>query len=142
MRVALGADHAGFELKQTLRTFIEQLGHEVRDLGTDSVDSVDYPDFAKAVAELVAEGGADVGLLVCGTGLGMAIAANKVRGIRAATCSEPYSAAMARAHNDANVLTIGSRVVGQGLAEETVTRFLETGFEGGRHQGRVAKLAN
>ena len=142
MRVALGADHAGFELKQTLRTFIEQLGHEVRDLGTDSVDSVDYPDFAKAVAELVAEGGADVGLLVCGTGLGMAIAANKVTGIRAATCSEPYSAAMARAHNDANVLTIGSRVVGRGLAEETVARFLETGFEGGRHQGRVNKLAN
>ena len=140
MRVALGADHAGFELKQTLCTFIAKLGHEAHDLGTDSLDSVDYPDFAKAVAKLVAEGGADVGLLICGTGLGMAIAANKVKGIRAATCNEPYSAAMARSHNDANVLTIGSRVVGRGLAEEIVARFLETGFEGGRHQRRVDKL--
>ena len=142
MRVALGADHAGFELKQTLCAFVEELGHEASDLGTDSVDSVDYPDFARAVAELVADDGADLGLLICGTGLGMAIAANKVRGIRAATCSEPYSAAMARSHNDANVLTIGSRVVGRGLAQEIVARFLETKFEGGRHQSRVDKLGD
>ncbi len=142
MRVALGADHAGFELKQTLCAFVEELGHEASDLGTDSVDSVDYPDFAKAVAKLVADDGADVGLLICGTGLGMAIAANKVSGIRAATCSEPYSAAMARSHNNANVLTIGSRVVGRGLAQEIVARFLETKFEGGRHQGRLDKLAD
>ena len=140
MRVAIGADHAGFELKRTLGGLIERLGHEVEDLGTDSGDSVDYPDFAAAVARAVADQRADRGLLVCGTGLGMAMAANKIDGIRAATCSETYSAAMARAHNDANVLTIGSRVVGAGLAEEIVKSFLETAFEGGRHQIRLQKF--
>ena len=142
MKIALGADHAGFELKERLRHFISQLGHEVSDLGTDSQDSVDYPDYARAVASLVASGGADRGLLVCGTGTGMAIAANKVNGIRAAACNEPYSAAMARAHNDANILTLGSRVAGCGLAEEIVARFLTTDFEGGRHQVRLDKFAD
>jgi len=140
VRVAVGADHAGFDLKQHLCGLLESLGHEVEDLGTDSGASVDYPDFAAAVARRVSGGEADLGVLVCGTGLGMAIAANKVPGVRAVTCSEPFSARMARAHNDANVLALGARVIGSGLAEEVVRVFLASPFEGGRHQARLDKL--
>jgi ribose 5-phosphate isomerase B len=140
LKIAIGADHAGYELKEEVRRGLEEAGHEVRDLGTHSETSVDYPDFAVAVARAVASGEADRGILICGTGIGMAITANRVRGVRAASCSDCYSARMARAHNDANVLTFGARVVGPGLAGELVRAFLETGFEGGRHERRVEKI--
>jgi ribose 5-phosphate isomerase B len=137
MRLAIGADHAGVDLKDSLGRMLVADGHEVDDLGTHGPDSVDYPEFAAAVAAAVADDEADLGVLVCGTGLGVAIAANKVAGVRAVTCSETFSARMARAHNDANVLTLGARVVGVGLAEDVVRAFIATPFEGGRHARRV-----
>jgi ribose 5-phosphate isomerase B len=144
MKIVLGADHAGFALKQQLHAWLTDGKHEVEDLGTVSEESTDYPDFAVAVGRKVVElrqaGESALGLLVCGTGIGMSIAANKVRGVRAARCDEPYSARMARAHNDANVLCVGSRVIGAGIAAETLRAFLETPFEGGRHQRRVDKI--
>jgi len=140
LKIAFGADHAGFELKRSLVSFVVDLGHEVEDLGTDSASSVDYPDFALAVAHAVGHGQADRGVLVCGTGQGMAMAANKVDRIRAAACSDSYSAGMARAHNDANILSLGARVVGPGLAKEILGTFLETDFEGGRHIRRLEKM--
>lgn len=140
MKIAIGADHAGFGLKEELRGYVENLGHAVQDHGTNSTDSVDYPDVAFSVARAVASGEADRGVLICATGIGMAIAANKVPGIRAASCSDAYSARMARAHNDANVLALGARVVGSGLAESLVDSFLDTSFHGGRHQRRVDKI--
>ncbi len=138
--VAVGADHAGFPLKEDLKAYLKEQGYEVRDVGTDSVGSVDYPDFAVRVAEAVASGEAPWGLLICGTGIGMAITANKVPGVRAACCADPFSARMARAHNDANILTMGGRVVGPGLAREIVKAWLESRFEGGRHARRTAKI--
>ena len=140
MIVALGADHAGFAMKQDLVAFVRELGHEAHDLGTSSEKSVDYPDFAASVAQAVADGKANMGVLVCGTGLGMAIVANKIRGARAVSCSDSYSVRMARAHNDANVLTLGSRVIGGGMAQEIVRQFLDTAFEGGRHSRRLEKF--
>jgi len=140
MRIAVGADHAGHDLKEHLREVLGGLGHQVEDLGTHSADSCDYPDFAVAVARAVAGGQADRGLLVCGTGVGMAMAANKVGGVRAANCHEIFVARLARAHNDANVLTLGARVIAPAHAEAILRAFLETAFDGGRHQGRVAKL--
>jgi ribose 5-phosphate isomerase B len=140
VKLAIGADHAGFALKEDVRRGLEAAGHVVRDFGTDSAASVDYPDYALAVARSVQSGEAERGILICGTGIGMAISANRVRGVRAASCSDCYSARMARAHNDANVLAFGARVVGPGLAAELVRAFLETPFEGGRHQGRVHKI--
>ena len=139
-RVAVGADHAGYALKEDLKGCLKERGYEVLDLGTDSLESVDYPDLAAAVAQVVAAGEVPWGLLICGTGIGMAIAANKVAGIRAACCADPFSARMARAHNDANVLTMGGRVVGPGLAREIVKAWLESRFEGGRHARRTAKI--
>lgn len=138
--VAVGADHAGFALKEDLKAYLKEQGYEILDLGTDSLESVDYPDFAAAVAGAVASGEVPWGLLVCGTGIGMAITANKVPGVRAACCADPFSARMARAHNDANVLTMGGRVVGPGLAREIVKAWLESRFEGGRHARRTAKI--
>ena len=140
MKIAAGADHAGFQLKQHLVRFLEQRGHQVEDLGTSSEESVDYPKFAAAVAGEVAAGRADRGLLVCGTGIGVGIAANKVDGIRAATCNDLFTAGKAREHNDANVLTLGARVVGDGLAEDIVRSFMETDFGAGRHQRRVDQI--
>ncbi len=140
MKIAVGADHAGYRLKQRLARFLELQGHQVVDLGTFSEDSVDYPDLAAAVAGEVAKGGADRGLLVCGTGLGVAIAANKIDGIRAATCNDLFTARKSREHNDANVLTLGARVVGEGLAEDIVQSFIETDFGAGRHQRRLDKI--
>lgn len=140
MRIAMGADHAGYQLKNHLAVELKNAGYEVDDLGTNSGDSVDYPDFAAAVGRRVASGEADLGVLVCGSGIGVAIAANKIKGVRAATCNELYSATMARAHNNANVLTIGARIVGEGLAEEIVHAFMGTNFEGGRHGRRVDKI--
>lgn len=139
--VAVGADHAGFALKEDLKAYLKEQGYEVRDLGTDSLESVDYPDFAVAVADAVASEEVPWGLLICGTGIGMAITANKVPGVRAACCADPFSARMARAHNDANVLTMGGRVVGPGLAREIVRAWLESDFEGGRHARRTAKIS-
>jgi ribose 5-phosphate isomerase B len=140
MRIAMGADHAGYKLKDHLAVLLKDSGYEIDDLGTNSGGSVDYPDFAAAVGRRVASGEADFGLLVCGTGIGVAIAANKIQGVRAATCNELYSASMARAHNNANVLAIGARVVGEGLAEAIAYAFLGTNFEGGRHGRRVDKI--
>ena len=140
MKIAAGADHAGFELKQRLVAFLRERGHEVLDLGVDSPVRSDYPDQAVAVARAVAAGTAERGLLVCGTGAGMAIAANKVHGIRAVNCDDLFVARAARAHNDANILTLGARVIGPGLAEELLETFLETPFEGGRHAARVGKI--
>lgn len=140
MKIAMGADHAGYELKDHLAEMLRSAGHEVDDLGTNTRDSVDYPDFGAAVARRVASGESELGILVCGTGVGIGMAASKIRGIRAATCNEIYSAGMARAHNDANVLALGARVVGAGVAEEIVKAFLGTEFEGGRHGRRVGKI--
>jgi ribose 5-phosphate isomerase B len=140
VRIAVGADHAGFALKEKLRAELARAGHEVVDFGTDSESSTDYPDFARLVARAVARGDAERGLLVCGSGVGMAIAANKVRGVRAAAVNDPLSAELARRHNDVNVLAIGARIVGPAVAERLLSTFLETPFDGGRHQRRVDKI--
>jgi ribose 5-phosphate isomerase B len=140
MKIAVGSDHAGFELKQRLVAYLVEGGHEVLDLGVASPERSDYPDQAAAVARSVVAGDAARGLLVCGTGVGMAIAANKVRGVRAANCDDLFVARLARAHNDANVLALGARVVGPGLAEAILEAFLGTPFEGGRHAARVGKI--
>src|SRR5512137_1350388 len=139
-KIVLGSDHAGLALRAEAVRVARAAGFEVEDLGPFSGESVDYPDFARRVAEAVAGGKARFGILVCGTGIGMSIAANKVRGIRAATCTSEYEARMTRAHNDANVLCLGERVVGLGLGAAIVEAFLETTFEGGRHARRVEKM--
>ena len=140
MDIVIGSDHAGLRLKAELQDHLEALGHSVRDLGTHSSDSCDYPEFAEAVGRAVAGEDADWGLLVCGTGIGMCISANKVAGIRAAVVSDTFSARMTRLHNDANVLCLGERVVGGGLAKEILDAWLSAEFEGGRHQRRVNKI--
>ncbi len=140
MKIAIGADHAGFRLKDHLAAMLRSTGHAVDDMGTSSTDSVDYPDVAEQVARAVAGGGADRGVLVCGTGIGMAMAATKIPGVRAATCNDLFSAGMARAHNDANIVTLGERVVGYGVADAIVSTFVDTAFEGGRHGRRVDKI--
>ncbi|HSN89684.1 MAG TPA: ribose 5-phosphate isomerase B [Anaeromyxobacteraceae bacterium] len=139
-RLVAGSDHAGLALRAEAIRMAKAAGYEVQDLGPSSGESVDYPDYARQVAEAVAEGRARFGILVCGTGIGMSIAANKVRGIRAANCSSEFEARMARAHNDANVLCLGERVVGLGLGSAIVQAFLAAAFEGGRHQRRVDKI--
>lgn len=138
--MAIGCDHAGFDLKGVVLGVLERLGAEVLDLGTHSKESVDYPDYGEKVGRAVAGGEADFGIVICGTGIGISIAANKVPGVRAALCHDVYSARMSRAHNDANVLALGARVVGPGLAEAIVEAWLTGSFEGGRHQPRVDKL--
>lgn len=135
----VGSDHAGYRLKLELVEQAKKLGFDVRDLGTDSESSCDYPDFAHAVATAVAAG-EGLGLLVCGTGIGMSIAANRHPGVRAALCADTFSARMTRMHNDANILCLGSRVVGGGLASDVLTAFLTSSFEGGRHAARLAKI--
>lgn len=140
MQIVAGSDHAGLSLKDALVARLRAQGHDVEDVGTNAASSVDYPDYAMAVSRAVAEGRAERGLLVCGTGQGMAMAANRISGVRAAVVSDTFSAKATRAHNDANVLCLGQRVVGSGLAEEIVDAFLATAFEGGRHAGRVAKV--
>ena len=139
-KIVLGSDHAGLALRGESAKVARAAGFEVEDLGPFSGESVDYPDFARRVSEAVASGKARLGILVCGTGIGMSIAANKVKGVRAAHCTTEYEARMARAHNDANVLCIGERVVGLGLGAAIVEAFLRQGFEGGRHQRRVDKI--
>ena len=139
-RIAFGSDHAGYELKQHLIDRLGAAGHEIVDQGTDSTESVDYPEFCAAAGRAVRDGEADFGIVLGGSGQGEQLAANKVRGVRAALCNCLYTARMAREHNDANVLSMGARVVGVGLAEEIVDLFLSTQFEGGRHARRVAQL--
>ncbi|MHB1418311.1 MAG: ribose 5-phosphate isomerase B [Bacillota bacterium] len=141
MRVAIGSDHAGFRLKELIKDYLHDAGIAHYDFGTYSEESVDYPDFALLVAEAVARNEYDRGILVCGTGIGVAIAANKVPGIRAALCSDTFSARSSREHNDANVLTLGERVVGPGLALDIVKIWLGTDFAGGRHSRRVEKIS-
>ena len=139
-RIAIGSDHAGFELKEHLITMLRAQGHDVADHGTHSTESCDYPPICADVGRTVRDGNADVGIVLGGSGQGEQLAANKVRGVRAALCNDLYTARMARGHNDANVLSMGARVVGVGLAEEIVATFLTTPFEGGRHQRRVDQL--
>ncbi|MCL1805919.1 MAG: ribose 5-phosphate isomerase B [Clostridiales bacterium] len=140
MKIALGADHGGFQLKETIKAWLVEQGYETEDKGTYDEASCDYPDFGEAVARDVAAGKADRGILVCGTGIGISISANKVRGIRAALCGDTFSARMCRLHNDANVLALGQRVTGAGLALDIVEIWLHTDFEGGRHKTRVDKI--
>jgi len=139
-KIALGADHAGFPLKESIKKYLLEAGYPVEDLGTWSDESVDYPDYARKVSQRVADGEDRFGILVCGTGIGMSIAANKVEGIRAALAHDANTARMAREHNDANVLTIGGRVVNDAAAAEIVKDFLTTQFAGGRHQRRIDKI--
>jgi ribose 5-phosphate isomerase B len=140
--IALGADHAGWELKEDLKAWLIQNGHQVVDFGTHSPDSVDYPDYATQVAEAVAAEEAQRGLLVCGTGIGMSMVANKVPGIRAALCGDAFTARMSREHNDANVLALGARLTGRETAVEILKIWLDSEFAGGRHARRVQKIAD
>ncbi len=140
-RIALASDHAGFSLKTELSKVLIEWGHDVVDLGTDSTDSVDYPDFGDELARCLSAGDADLGVLVCGTGIGISIAANRHAAIRAAVCHDVTSARMSRLHNDANVLALGERLIGVETAKDCLKVFLETSFEGGRHQRRVDKLS-
>lgn len=140
MKVVIASDHGGYGLKRELVPFIESLGHEVIDYGTHSTDAVDYPDFAFLVAEAVAAGACDRGIMIDGIGAASAIVCNKVPGVRASSCSDTFTAMMSRAHNDSNVLTLGSRVIGGGLAQQVVRTWLQTEFEGGRHMRRVGKV--
>ncbi len=140
MKIAVGSDHAGFELKEYVKGLLLERQETITDVGTDSTDSVDYADFGLKVAELVSRGEAERGVLVCGTGIGMSIVANKVKGVRAALVSDLYTAIQSRRHLDANVLVLGGRVIGKGLAEEIVRAWLDTPFEGGRHQKRIDKI--
>ncbi|HKS97567.1 MAG TPA: ribose 5-phosphate isomerase B [Terriglobia bacterium] len=141
MRIAVGSDHAGFVLKEKLRDYLVDRGYEVEDHGTNSPESVDYPDYAEKVAARVAAKEVNFGVVVCGTGIGVAISANKIPGIRAAPCNDTLTARMAREHNDANVLTLGGRVVDESTARKILDVWLATPFAGGRHQRRVDKIA-
>ncbi len=137
MKIVIGSDHGGYSLKKGILTLLDILGHEVQDIGCYSLESVNYPDFADQVSNAVLSGEADRGILICGTGIGMSMAANKHRGIRAALCCDHYAAHMSRAHNDANILCLGERVTGLGVAEEIVRTWLDTPFEGDRHKARI-----
>jgi ribose 5-phosphate isomerase B len=140
MRIAIGSDHAGLELKTEILSLLKDLGHEYIDYGTDTPASVDYPDYGEKVSYDVAKGKVDRGILICGTGIGMSIVANKFPFVRAALCNDLFSAKMSRLHNDANILIMGGRIVGRDLAKEIVRTWLETPFEGGRHQDRLKKI--
>ncbi|HEV8681202.1 MAG TPA: ribose 5-phosphate isomerase B [Actinomycetota bacterium] len=142
MRIAIGSDHAGFPLKEDVKQHLKELGHEAMDLGTDSEEPTDYPPICAEVGRAVRGGKADLGILLGGSGQGEQIAANKVRGVRAALCNDLYTARMSRAHNDANVLAIGARIVAPALAREIVKVWLETQFEGGRHVSRLRQIAD
>ncbi len=137
MKIAIGSDHAGFFLKEKIKDYLRTKGYEVIDVGCDSHVSVDYPEYGVKAVKKVLEGEAEYAIAICGTGIGMSIVANRFPGIRAALCSEPFSAKMARLHNDANVLVLGGRIVADGIAKEIVDVFLSTPFEGGRHQRRL-----
>ena len=140
MKISMGCDHGGFGLKEDIKAFLIEQGHEVEDCGCYNTDSCDYPDFGEAAARAVSEGKCERGIVICTTGIGISISANKVKGIRCALCSEPWSAEMTRRHNNSNMLAMGAGVVGPNLARQIVTAFLANEFEGGRHQRRVDKM--
>jgi ribose 5-phosphate isomerase B len=140
MKIAIGSDHRGFDAKRHLVSLLQQLGHEVLDVGPDGRDSVDYPDYAFQVAQAISAGSVERGILICGTGIGMCIAANKVHGVRAAPCHDTITAEMSRRHNDANVLCLSADLLSEELMERMVRIWLETAFEGGRHARRVEKI--
>ncbi|MGE5893990.1 MAG: ribose 5-phosphate isomerase B [bacterium] len=140
MKIAIGSDHAGFELKTAIKQLLSMLHHETLDCGTEGPVSVDYPDFGRLVSESVSSGSAERGILICGTGIGMSIVANKFPRIRAALCYDIFTAKMSRMHNDANILVLGSRTTGKELAAEIAKTWLSTSFEGGRHEGRLNKI--
>ncbi len=140
MKIAIGNDHVAVEMKQHIKRYVEEMGHEVVNFGTDSTERCDYPIFGKKVADAVASGECDFGILICGTGVGISLAANKVKGIRAVVCSEPYTAKLSREHNNTNIVAFGARVIGIATAEMIVKEFLVAEFEGGRHQKRVDML--
>ncbi len=141
MKISMGCDHGGYPLKEFLKSWLEEQGHTVVDCGTHSTDSCDYPDFGAAAAREVAEGRCERGIVICTTGIGISIAANKVKGIRCALCSDPLSAEMTRRHNDANMLAMGAGMIGKNMAQRITEVFLTTGFEGGRHQRRVERIS-
>lgn len=140
MKIALACDHGGLNLKNAIKNHLEKKGYEVLDFGTDTTDSVDYPEFAYKAAKSVVDKESECGILVCGTGIGIGIAANKVKGIRCATLGDTFSARMTKAHNDANMIALGERVTGIGLGLDIVDAYLNSSFEGGRHQSRVDKI--
>jgi len=140
LKFYIATDHAGFAVKDYVKSIVESLGHEIIDLGPNDSSRVDYPDFAKRCADAVIRDSGSFGILICGTGIGISISANKIKGIRAALCHNEYTASMSRAHNDANILCFGERVVGKGVIESIVKAFCNTQFEGGRHKGRVEKI--
>lgn len=140
MKIAIGSDHVGFELKQTIKMYLEELGHEATDFGPFEASRTDYPIYGEKVAKEVASGAYPAGILICGTGVGISISANKVAGIRAVVCSEPYSAKLSKEHNNTNILAFGSRVVGEDLAKMIVSAWLDAEFEGGRHAKRVEMI--
>lgn len=140
MKLVLGCDHGGFELKEVIKKHLINGGYNITDIGVYNTDSVDYPDFGKRAAQMVANNEVDRGIIICGTGIGISIAANKVKGIRCALCTNEYMARMSRMHNNANMLALGERVLGKGVATDIVDAWLLTEFEGGRHENRVNKL--
>ncbi|TXJ44664.1 ribose 5-phosphate isomerase B [Brachyspira pilosicoli] len=140
MKIAIGCDHSAIELKKEIIKYLEELGHNVTDFGTHTTESVDYPIYGKKVAVEVSNGNFDGGVLICGTGIGISLAANKVKGIRAAVCSEPYSAKLSKLHNNSNIIAFGARVVGVDLAKMIVKEWIDAGFEGGRHAKRVGLI--
>jgi len=142
MKFYIATDHAGYALKEFVKEYVQSLGHETIDLGPNSANRVDYPDFAKKCANAVVADQGSFGILICGTGIGISIAANKVKGIRAGLCHDAYTAMATRAHNNANILCFGERVVGKGVVESMIDAFCNTEFEGGRHTGRVEKIEN
>lgn len=141
MKIAIASDHAGFSLKNSIFSFLQEKGHTVKDFGTYSPERTDYPIYAKEACKAVVSGEYELGILLCGTGVGMSITANKIHGIRAVVCSEPYSAVLSRQHNNANVLAMGGRVVGPGLANHIVEEWLAASFQGGVHANRVALIS-
>lgn len=143
MKIAIGCDHGGYELKKKLLKYLDEHGYRYRDFGcSSSTESVDYPDIAFPIAEAVASGDYERGILICGTGIGVSICANRVRGVRCALCSDPVSAELTRKHNNSNVLALGGRIIGSKVAEAIVGKWLTTEFEGGRHERRLTKIAN
>ena len=141
MKIAMGNDHSAVQMKNTIKAYVEAKGYQVIDFGTDSAESCDYPMYGEKVGRAVALGEADYGIAICGTGIGIGIAAGKVKGVRVCTCSEPYSARLSRMHNKTNVLTFGARVIGEEMAKMIVDQWLDEKYEGGRHQRRVDQLA-
>ena len=140
MKIGIGNDHSAVEMKFAIKKYLEEMGHEVVNYGTDSIESCDYPEYGEKVGRAVASGEADLGIAICGTGVGISLAANKVKGIRACVCSEPYTAKLSRMHNNSNVLAFGARVVGSELAKMITEAWLDAKFEGGRHERRVQML--